>query len=171
MTKTPPKPENYISVDIEGTEHTPRTEVEEWGTAIREIGACEVGNLQNRFFVKFFDRGYPIKQLISQKEGMEQFEAWLKQFEHPIFVSFNSWDWVHVMYYFWKFLGRCPFGLPGRSIDIKVYFMGREGKPYQKTHKHAVTKRYPTNFPHTHNGLDDAIEQADIFAKMLWSSE
>lgn len=163
--------EDYISCDIEGAEHAPGIEVGDWGIAIREIGACSVWDTNNRFFVRFFTPGYPVEQLISPKEGMEKFEAWLLQFKKPIFVSFNSWDWCHVMYYFWKYLGRCPFGLPGRSIDIKVYYMGREGQPYDKTAKRLVTKRFPTPYPHTHNGLDDAIEQADIFAKMLWSPE
>src|SRR5437660_6283594 len=132
MTKTPPKPETYISVDIEGS----HTESGEWDNSIREIGACVVGS-DKTFFVDFTKT--------EPKEGMLLFEAWLSQFTYPIFVSFNSWDWCHVSYYFWFYLGRNPFGLPGRSIDIKVYFMGKFGVSYQGTNKHEVRKLCPTN--------------------------
>ena len=164
MTKTQMKPETYVSVDIEGS----HAENGDWDHIIREIGACIVGNTQKQFFIQFaYDGADQTKPFVTPEQGMLLFEAWLSQFSYPIFVSFNSWDYVHVFYYFWKYLGRSPFGLPGRSIDMKVYFMGKYGVLYQDTHKHAVKKLCPTNLPHTHNGLEDSMEQAEIFEQML----
>src|SRR2546430_6848583 len=92
MTKTPPKPETYISIDIEGS----HAESEDWEHSIREIGACVVGSLSKQFYVKFLDGVSWVK---TEKDGMLEFEAWLSQFTYPVFVSFNSWDRCHVSYY------------------------------------------------------------------------
>ncbi len=145
--------EAYISTDIEGGGPAPGM------GAVREIGACLVGNTENRFYIQFTNG--------PTKEGMEKFADWLGQFKRPIFVSFNSWDWCHVMWLFHTLLGYNPFGSPGRSLDIKVYYMAMLGTEYGETYKRLVAKRFPPIQKHTHNGLDDAIEQAQIFEQML----
>ena len=44
----------------------------------------------------------------------------------PIFVGFNApFDWMFVADYFWRYLGRNPFGIS--ALDLKSYFMARDG--------------------------------------------
>jgi len=68
-------------------------------------------------------------------------------------------------WYFIKFLGRDPFGIAG--IDIKTYFMGKLNVPWGETTKKRVATCFTPSHKHTHNALDDAIEQAEIFEKLL----
>ena len=64
-----------------------------------------------------------------------------------------------------KFLGRDPFGISG--LDIKAYFMGKHKARWGETIKKKIRSIYPANTPHTHNALDDATEQAEIFSKLV----
>lgn len=151
---------DYLSVDIEGPHKV--------GDDIRELGVVEVSNTQNKFFVRFFEnQNGNLVTLKSQEVGLIMFAEWVKRFHHPVFVSFNSWDWVHVKSAFDRFGIDCPFGQPGRSVDIKVYFMGLMKVDQRDTNKRQVVKLFPSIQKHTHHALDDATEQAEIFAQML----
>lgn len=147
--------EDYISVDIEGPQESPVLET----SAIREIGACSVWNTEDRFFVDLTK--------VAPDLAIARFSIWLEKFRKPIMVCFNTWDWLHINYYFWKYLKGCQFGVPGRVIDIKIYYMGMMNKEYRETNKRDIVKLFPSIQKHTHNGLDDAVEQAQIFRGML----
>lgn len=156
--------DDYISVDIEGPHRV--------GDDLRQLGACNVRNTQDRFFAEFYtvpDWNYPdqIIQHESQALGFRRFADWVNKFHHPVHVSFNSWDWIHIYYGFQRHGIPNPFGQPGRSVDIKVYYMGLIKREQHETNKRDVVKLFPSIQKHTHNGLDDAIEQAEIFAQML----
>lgn len=52
------------------------------------------------------------------------------------------------------------------ELDIKAYFMGKTGSKWGETTKKQVKEKFPSTQKHTHNALDDALEQAEIFEKM-----
>lgn len=86
----------------------------------------------------------------------------------PVFVAFNaSFDWMFVHWYFMRYLERNPFGISG--LDIKAYLMGGlKLNQWTDTTKRSLAKtnRWVLSpFSHTHNALDDAREQADMFAR------
>jgi hypothetical protein len=64
-------------------------------------------------------------------------------------------------------------GVPGnpfvqRTIDLKSYWVGKTNGQWHLTRKHDIKKTLDlSHLLHTHNALDDAKEQAAIFAKML----
>jgi hypothetical protein len=149
--------EDYISVDIEGPSANPG-QIEGF-RPIREIGMCSVWNTANQISIDFTQ--------VSEEAGMRKLVAWLDQFRKPIFVSWNAYDYVWVSFYFWKYCGFSPFGVPGRHIDIKVYWIGKHNKPYDDSNKRIVTKMYPPIQKHAHVGVIDAVEQAQIFRQML----
>lgn len=104
------------------------------------------------------------------KTAMEEFRAWIAEVcgpdGRPIFVSFNAtYDWMFAYWYLMHFTGSKPFGHSG--LDIKAYYMGALGKTrWAETGKRSIDRRFrpnPHEFPHTHNGLDDAREQAELF--------
>ncbi|MBI4066563.1 3'-5' exonuclease, partial [Candidatus Gottesmanbacteria bacterium] len=101
--------------------------------------------------------------------AMARFEQWILQVSdggRPVFVAFNAtFDWMFVHWYFVTYLGRDPFGVSG--LDIKAYVMGKHRLAWGETVKKNVKKLYPTILPHTHNALDDAREQAELFRQML----
>lgn len=171
--------EIYISVDIEASGQIPGE------FSMLSIGACIIGEKSKTFYIELQplnDNFNPESVAVTglsfdglKESGeepiaaMQKFEKWILEVSadmSPVLVGFNaSFDWMFVDWYFRKFLGRDPFGLGG--VDIKAYFMGMQGVGWNQTKKRYVYAKFPTEYPHTHNALDDALEQADIFEKML----
>lgn len=83
----------------------------------------------------------------------------------PVFVGFNGmFDWAFVNYYFQEYLKTNPFGIGG--IDIKSFYMGLSGSSWEDTKSSKIPPEFRGKSPHTHNALDDAIEQAEMFRRM-----
>ncbi|PYI50016.1 MAG: DNA polymerase III subunit epsilon, partial [Verrucomicrobia bacterium] len=87
----------------------------------------------------------------------------------PVFVGFNAtFDWAFVNFYFHEYLGENPFGFGG--IDIKSYYMGMMGCAWEDTRSSRIRSELKGPSPHTHNALDDAVEQAEMFRRMRLKS-
>jgi DNA polymerase III epsilon subunit-like protein len=171
--------EKYISVDIEASGPIPGE------YSMLSLGASVVGEKSSVFYVelkpvsgKYVPSALEVSGLNLEKlrkEGMEpaaamaEFEQWIGKVcgkQRPIFVAFNAtFDWMFVHYYFIKFLGRDPFGISG--VDIKAYFMGKLRVPWGETTKKRIAAKFIPSTKHTHNALDDSVEQAEIFEKLL----
>ena len=67
--------------------------------------------------------------------------------------------------YFHRYLGQNPFG--HSALDMKAFFMGLRGVAWSETGFENVTNYYKINHPLTHNALQDARDQAELFRKML----
>jgi DNA polymerase III epsilon subunit-like protein len=85
----------------------------------------------------------------------------------PVFVGFNApFDWMFVADYFWRFLGRNPFGIS--ALDLKSYYMGREAiERWELTRRVFVDERLGLPADHNHNALDDARGQARLTKALL----
>lgn len=174
--------EVYISVDIEAAGPVPGP------YSLLSIGACVVGKSERNYYVEIQPISDRIvqeamevigKPLNSFKDGgqspvkaMESFEQWLLRnsaSSTPVFVGFNAtFDWAFVNWYFHSFLGRNPFGIGG--IDIKSFYMGMTGSSWRDTRSSLISKEFKGESAHTHNALDDAVEQAEMFNLMLRSA-
>ncbi len=174
-----PKSETYISVDVEASGPIPGE------FSLLSIGACVVGWPNQSFYAElkplnrnFIPRAMEVNGLSLEKlaksgenpvAALARFESWIKSVcreTRPVFVGFNAtFDWSFAHWYFMKFLGTDPFGISG--LDIKAYFMGKHQVLWQETNKKKVRALYPAQTAHTHNALDDAKEQAEIFAGMV----
>jgi len=121
------------------------------------------------------DRDELIKNGEHPEAAMHRFATWLDGVcgpeEYPVFVAFNAtYDWMFVYWYLVWFTGKRPFGISG--WDIKAYYLGlKRLKEWQKSTKRFIRKDFKSQTPHTHNALDDAIGQAEIFRQMLWYAE
>lgn len=153
--------------------------------SLLSIGACVVSEREKNFYAEikplngnFSAKAMEVNGLSMDKlsvEGeepagvMARFEKWIKEVsgeKKPVFVGFNAtFDWSFTHWYFIKFLGRDPFGISG--LDIKAYFMGMKKCLWRETRKKEVRKYFPSGQKHTHNALDDAKEQAEIFEGMI----
>lgn len=103
-------------------------------------------------------------------EAMTAFAAWAKGLPgRPVFASFSTWDWSYVYWYLLRYAGKSPFG--HSSLDIKSYYMGRFATAWGDTAKGKIARQRPELLkdlgPHTHNALDDAKEQAELFRRMM----
>ena len=84
-----------------------------------------------------------------------------------MFVGFNSpFDWMFVADYFWRYLGRNPFGVS--ALDLKSYYMGREHVTrWSETRRVNVDRQLRLDPDHSHHALDDARGQAAIARVLL----
>ncbi len=170
--------EVYISVDIEAAGPVPST------FSMLSIGAVVVDDPKKTFYVELKpvnDKFVPDAMKVvgrtlqdfaksgrDPKEAMTAFRDWLVSIAKaakPVFVGFNAtFDWAFVNYYFHQYLGENPFGFGG--IDIKSYYMGMTGCTWEDTRSSRVRSELKGPSPHTHNALDDAVEQAEMFKRM-----
>jgi DNA polymerase III epsilon subunit-like protein len=174
------RPACYISVDVETSGPNPAD------YDLLSIGACLVAAVETRFYVELMPvtgRSVPEALAVSglsmaalaeggtpPAEALAQFEAWLAEWvpasHRPIFVALNApFDWMFVNDYFHRFRGHNPFG--HSALDIKAFYMGLHGVEWAETSMRALSARYLDARPLTHNALQDAVDQAHLFARLL----
>ncbi len=173
--------ETYISVDVETAGPIPGA------YSLLSIGACVVGNNDEEFYTEvqpINDAYIPAAIEVVGKsldefarsgrapeKAMIFFREWIKKISSdtsPIFVGFNApFDWSFINWYFHTYLGENPFGISG--IDIKSFYMGMSGCTWKDTKSSHIPAKFKGRSSHTHNALDDAKEQAEMFDLMLKS--
>lgn len=100
--------------------------------------------------------------------AMPEFRTWLEQLPGtPVFVGYPAtFDWQFCHWYLVIFAGGDPMGF--NAIDIKTYAMAMLKKDFKKTRKAKMPKRWFNPLKkHNHVAVDDAVEQGEIFIKML----
>lgn len=174
----------YISIDIETAGPNPST------YSLLSIGACTIFAPQETFYVELqpvnenktpeameiggLDWDQLKEKGIPAEEAMSQFDRWIGEIipagSQPIFVAFNApFDWMFVNDYFYRYLGHNPFG--HKALDIKSLYMGFHEVTWEETGMQSVSSRYLDNQSLTHHALQDALDQAEIFRKMLAESK
>jgi len=150
------------------------------------IGACTLFQPQSTFYIEIkpinqnsiveaaFIHKLSLERLMIEgldpMEAMTRFEEWLDNeaapHQQPLFVAFNAaFDWMFVDYYFNHYLGHNPFG--HTAIDIKAFYMGMARVPWSQTSWRFISPKYITENHLTHHALQDALDQAELFKKML----
>ncbi len=73
---------------------------------------------------------------------------------------------MFINYYFIHYLGHNPFG--HAALDIKALYMGQAGVPWSQTSWRYISPQLLPRDTHlTHHALQDALDQAELFKKML----
>jgi hypothetical protein len=91
----------------------------------------------------------------------------------PVLVAYPlSFDWSFLYWYFIRFSGEgSPFEY-SRCFDIKTAFAVKAHIPIASAGRSRLIPNLRSNGVHTHNALDDAIEQAQVFANLFeWDGE
>lgn len=96
---------------------------------------------------------------------------WIKEVagsSQPVLVAYPlSFDWSWLYWYFIRFSENgSPFH-HSRCFDIKTAFAVKAGIPISEAGRPKVYDFLVPNRTHTHHALDDAIEQAQIFANVF----
>lgn len=171
--------EIYISVDIEASGPIPGK------YSMLSIGSCLVTDRQQKFYVELKPLNSAFIPAAIEVTGktmadfaangvlpevaMESFKEWITKISDgnsPVFVAFNAtFDWSFVNWYFHAFLGENPFGISG--VDIKAYYMGMTNCLWAQTKSSKIPAQFKGVIAHTHNALDDALEQSEMFELML----
>ncbi|HEX4116419.1 MAG TPA: 3'-5' exoribonuclease [Solirubrobacteraceae bacterium] len=85
----------------------------------------------------------------------------------PVLVGYPVvFDWMFLHWYFVRFVGESPFGFSG-ALDIKTMYHQKARVIMDDAGRNDLPAELQASHPHTHNALDDAIEQAEIFNR-LW---
>ena len=172
--------ETYVSVDVESAGPNPAD------YALLSIGACLVDDPEQTFYVelqptsmRFTPEALAVSGLSLERlsreglppaEAMHRFADWLQAVvpagHAPVFVGFNAaFDWMFVADYFHRTLGHNPFG--HTALDIKAFYMGLTGAAWSETTKAALAARFPDQPTLTHHALQDALDQAALFRRLI----
>jgi 3'-5' exoribonuclease-like protein len=83
----------------------------------------------------------------------------------PVAVAWPlGFDWMFLHYYFMRFARQTPFD-HSKALDMKTMYAMKSGGVLIS--KEGLPSSLRSERPHTHNALDDAIEQGDIFARLF----
>ncbi len=78
-----------------------------------------------------------------------------------------AFDWSFLYWYFERYAGgNSPFG-HSSCLDIRTLYHGVTGLVFDRSGKQAMPEFLQPAAPHTHNALDDAVEQGELFANLL----
>ena len=176
-----PQVDLYISIDVEADGPIPGDySMSSFGAVVCEPALDrtfyrELKPVSDRFVpeaaaVSRLHRARLVAEGAEPHQAMREFAGWIKEVtggkRRPVAVFFNApFDWQWINWYFRHFLDDNPFGISG--IDIKALYMGALGVPlWRDTSKRHFDKAFLSDKPHSHNALDDAREQAEIFMKV-----
>jgi ribonuclease T len=170
----------YISIDVETAGPSPSH------FPLLSIGACRVDDSEQAFYVELqpdrdrFDpdalkvSGLDLDQL--QRTGTEparamaRFASWVRSVTPddamPVFVAYNApFDWMFVQDYFQRYQIENPFG--HAALDIKALAMGLLDIEWTDTAMAQVAARLEMTIELSHNALQDARDQAELFRHLL----
>jgi len=75
-------------------------------------------------------------------------------------------DWMFLHWYFVHFVGSSPFGFSS-ALDMKSIYQTKARVTISEAGRDDLPKELTSHRPHTHNALDDAVEQAEIFNRLF----
>lgn len=108
--------------------------------------------------------------------AIAQFDTWMKSLKKhgaPVFVEFpGGFDFVYAYWYYHKFMGKQPpfsFSTLSMKTAAMMKLRGGDGEFSFRgaAKRHMPGKWFMKGLKHTHVGVDDAIEQAHLFARMM----
>jgi hypothetical protein len=103
-------------------------------------------------------------------EAMADAAAWVTDQAgdaRPVMVGYPIvFDWMFMHWYFVRYVGRSPFGFSG-ALDMKTIYQQKARVPLDQAGRDDLPAVLRSTRAHTHNARDDAIEQAEIFARLF----
>lgn len=105
------------------------------------------------------------------EDAMTAAAKWIKKIAGdatPVLAAYPvSFDWTWLYWYFENFLDeKSPFN-HSRCFDIKTAISMISGIPIGRASRKSLPAEFRSDFDHSHHAVQDAIEQADILAKVF----
>lgn len=121
--------------------------------------------------VNRLDRGRLCREGCNPSEAMTEACKWIQKTAgsgKPVLVAYPlSFDWSWLYWYFIRFSAKgSPFHY-SRCFDIKTAFAVKAGIPVSAAGRPRIFSFLRSHREHSHHALDDAIEQAQIFANVF----
>jgi DNA polymerase III epsilon subunit-like protein len=103
-------------------------------------------------------------------QAMREADRWVREIaggRRAVLVAYPAaFDWSFLHWYFSSFADASPFG-HGTCIDIRSLYIGATGSTYDESSKKNLPDELRPRARHTHNALDDAIEQGELFGNIF----
>lgn len=188
------KREAYISVDVEadgpipgpysmlsfgmsvcgtfdGVEFRPVNPVET--TFYAELKPISDDYVPEALAISGLDRGRLAVEGREPSEAMSAAAGWVRAAAASadataVLVAYPlGFDWMFLYWYWTRFTeAGSPFG-HSRHLDLKSMYATKAGTPISRSTKRQMSSELLSDRPHTHNALDDAVEQAELFHNLV----
>jgi hypothetical protein len=186
------RPDLYISVDVEADGPYPGLfSMLSLGMAVAgsfdggtfrraatpvETFYAELAPISERFDseairVSNLDRDRLIREGEPPVSAMSRAGSWIRAVAgpaRPVLVAYPlGFDWMFTYYYFLAFTEEgSPFGFSSH-LDMKTMYAAKARTTVGRSTKSQMEAHLLSTRPHTHNALEDALEQADLFANLF----
>ena len=158
-----------VTATFDGETFAPRSEAETFYRELKPVGdKC----LREAIAASGLDRDELMRAGTEPAQAMSDAATWVKLVAaraRPVLVGYPIvFDWMFLHWYFVTFCGESPFGFSG-ALDMKTMYQQKARVPLEEAGRNDLPPELRATQPHTHNALDDAREQAEIFNKLfLW---
>ena len=192
----PHRPDLYISADVETDGPVPGpysllsfgmavagtfdghivSRADQQQTFYRELRPISDNYQREALEVNGLDRDRLLIEGMDPAAAMDEAAAWVHGIAdgfRPVLVAYPvAFDWSFLYWYFEMFSqSGSPFG-HSSCLDIRTLYQARAGTVFDMSSKRHMPPELVPNQPHTHNALDDAREQAELFVNVLsWTVE
>lgn len=121
--------------------------------------------------VNGLDRDRLVAEGADPAAAMDEAAAWVARVadgHRPVLVAYPvAFDWSFLYWYFERFSRTgSPFG-HSSCLDIRTLYQAQTGTVFDLSGKRNMPAELLPKAPHTHNALEDAIEQGELFANLL----
>jgi hypothetical protein len=144
-------------------------------TFYRELGPVGDEWLEEAVAASGLDRARLVAEGADPKQTMEEATAWIESVAgeaRPVLVGYPVvFDWMFLYWYFIAFTGASPFGFSS-ALDMKTIYQQKARVTLDAAGRTDLPPELRATQAHTHNALDDAVEQAEIFNKLfVWEGK
>ena len=192
VTDTPIRPDLYISADVETDGPIPGPySLLSFGLAVvgsydgrrfepsparQQTLYAELQPISDEFqqealAVNGLDRGRLAITGALPADAMSLAADWVRtvsEGSRPVLVAYPvAFDWSFLYWYFERFApGGSPFG-HSSCLDIRTLYQAAAGTVFDRSGKESMPAFLRPASLHTHNALDDAVEQGELFANLM----
>ncbi|WP_238008048.1 exonuclease [Dactylosporangium sp. AC04546] len=139
-------------------------------TFYRELRPISDDFVPEALAVSGLDRDTLLREGADPATAMAELSAWVTRTAgdaRPVIVAYPAvFDWMFLYWYLLRFVGASVFGHSG-CLDMKTTYAVKAGVPLGAAVKGRMPKHLLSQRRHTHHALDDAIEQAELFANLM----
>jgi hypothetical protein len=121
--------------------------------------------------VSHLDRDELSRDGSAPDEAMTEVAGWIASVsdaDRPVICAYPAaFDWLFLYWYLERFASESnPVGFSS-CLDMKSIYATKAGVPLGQAGLDDLPTALSSTRPHTHNALDDALQQADIFSNLF----
>lgn len=139
-------------------------------TFYRELRPISDDHVPAALAVSGLDRAALLRDGADPAVAMGELSDWVTRTAgsgRPVIVAYPAvFDWMFLYWYLLRFTGSSVFGHSG-CLDIKTLYAVKADVPIGAAVKGRMPAHLLSRRRHTHHALDDAVEQAELFANLM----